>query len=48
MASYQTTGSYLRNSVFDAALEIGLGDPNLSNWLEDLPEVAEEKASSPR
>ncbi|KAG8944615.1 hypothetical protein FRC04_001655 [Tulasnella sp. 424] len=45
MASYQTTGSYLRNSVFDAALEIGLGDPNLANWLEDLPEVAEEKAN---
>ncbi|KAG8937661.1 hypothetical protein FRC00_002879 [Tulasnella sp. 408] len=43
MASHQTTSSYLRNSVFDAAFEIGLVDPSLSNWLEDVPEDAEEK-----
>ncbi|KAG8937533.1 hypothetical protein FRC00_004359 [Tulasnella sp. 408] len=46
MASHQTTSSYLRNSVFDAAFEIGLVDPSLSNWLEDVPEDAEEKTQT--
>ncbi|KAG9005552.1 hypothetical protein FRB90_010308 [Tulasnella sp. 427] len=46
MASHQTSSSYLRNSVFDAALEIGLVDPSLSNWLDDVPEVAEDKTIS--
>ncbi|KIO15500.1 hypothetical protein M407DRAFT_34918 [Tulasnella calospora MUT 4182] len=46
MASHQTTSSYLRNSVFDAAFEIGLVDPSLSNWLEDVQEVAEEKTQT--
>ncbi|KAG9040616.1 hypothetical protein FS837_000407 [Tulasnella sp. UAMH 9824] len=46
MASHQTTSSYLRNSVFDAAFEIGLVDPSLSNWLEDVQEDAEEKTQT--
>lgn len=32
----------LRNSVFDAAHEIGLADPNALHWLEQNANISEE------
>ncbi|KAG8903285.1 hypothetical protein FRB99_003526 [Tulasnella sp. 403] len=43
MASYASTTSHLRTSVFDAAFEIGLADPRLTEWLESVPESPTEK-----
>lgn len=42
MASYASTSTFLRHSVFDAAMEIGLADPKLAAWLEEEPQSPEE------